>query len=121
MKAFIICVCFTAHVFAGELPHDSYHYLKANQALIESNFAVAIDEFSKAIEEFPDSLYLISQRGIAYEKDRQFTKAVEDLDFVINHPNVKTWELISALFSRKKIYSLEKDFVNCEIINDWLQ
>lgn len=118
IAAFFLCSLFLANLPSEELV-DGFYQL-SNQTIIENDPTTAIVEYTKAIESTPDNLTLFLLRGAAFEKLNLFEKASNDFDYVINHPDVKIFQLIYALAGKIRIYTLENDFESCEKVYAWL-
>lgn len=119
ITAFLLCTLPAMNLPSKEPSEGSYYI--ADQTMFENNPSIAIIEYTNAIEFTPDNLSLFLLRGLAFEKLNQLENASNDFDSVINHPNVKKFELITALAGKIRIYTLQGDFESCERIYSWLE
>jgi tetratricopeptide (TPR) repeat protein len=130
----ILCLMFFPKFIQASDGDWMNHCFQAAQYERKGEFSKTVEEYTKAMEilgsnRIANYLSLYIERGLAYTckgylEPKNYEKAIEDFNFVINHPQANQENIISALWNRAQVYLLSgkldhfvKDIKNLEKID----
>ena len=114
MNALILAILLTTGFFLNgqEESSDAWvgHWINGVELTKDQrNYPKAIENYTVAIQALSPNqivvwLNLINERGNVYFKMQDFSHAIKDFSFVLNHPQANQAQIIEALWGRSEAY-----------------